>query len=60
VEGMNERVLLPTLNYVPDPSLPRAFIPDEAIAYEHKMTLLNSFGFGGTNTSLVVELSNYH
>jgi 3-oxoacyl-[acyl-carrier-protein] synthase II len=60
VEGMNERVLLPTLNYVPDPSLPRAFIPDEAIAYEHRMTLLNSFGFGGTNTSLVVELSNYH
>jgi 3-oxoacyl-[acyl-carrier-protein] synthase II len=60
VEGMNKRVLLPTLNYVFDSSLPPAFIANEAIAYEHRITLLNSFGFGGTNTSLVVELFNYH
>ena len=60
VEGMNKRVLLPTLNYVLDSALPPAFIANEAIAYEHRITLLNSFGFGGTNTSLVVELFNYH
>lgn len=57
---MNKRVLLPTLNYVFDSSLPPAFIANEATAYEHRITLLNSFGFGGTNTALIVELLNYH
>jgi 3-oxoacyl-[acyl-carrier-protein] synthase II len=60
VEGMNQRVLLPTLNYEPDPLLPRAFIPREAVAHDHKVTLLNSFGFGGTNSSLVVGLNGHH
>jgi len=54
VEGMQASVLLPTLNYLPDPTLPEAFIPTSAMAYEHRLTLLNSFGFGGTNASLVV------
>lgn len=60
VEGMNQGIVLPTLNYFQDPSLPRAFISVQAIEYEHRMTLLNSFGFGGTNASLVVELSDHH
>jgi 3-oxoacyl-[acyl-carrier-protein] synthase II len=55
VEGMNKDTILPTLNYVPDPSLPDAFISSEAIDYSHRITLLNSFGFGGTNTCLVLE-----
>ena len=55
VEGMARGILLPTLNHVPDPDLPRAFFPTEAVAYRHRVTLLNSFGFGGTNASLVVE-----
>jgi 3-oxoacyl-[acyl-carrier-protein] synthase II len=54
VEGMNAGVVLPTLNHVRDPDLPDAFIPPSAIEYEHRATLLNSFGFGGTNASLVV------
>jgi 3-oxoacyl-[acyl-carrier-protein] synthase II len=54
VEGMNAGIVLPTLNHVPDPRLPDAFIPTSAIEYEHRATLLNSFGFGGTNASLVV------
>jgi len=56
VEGMNEGVLLPTLNYAPDPSLPEAFISASAIEHQHRRTLLNSFGFGGTNASLVVRI----
>ena len=55
VEGMNAGVVLPTLNHVRDPDLPDAFIPPAAIEYEHRATLLNSFGFGGTNASLVVS-----
>ena len=57
VEGMNEGVVLPTLNYRPDPSLPEAFISASAIEHEHRLTLLNSFGFGGTNASLVVGIT---
>lgn len=54
LEGMRRGVILPTLNHVPDPSLPDAFIPAESMEYSHGLTLLNSFGFGGTNVSLVV------
>jgi 3-oxoacyl-[acyl-carrier-protein] synthase II len=55
LEGMRRGVVLPTLNHIPDPSLPHAFIPAKAMEYRHDVTLLNSFGFGGTNVSLVVE-----
>ncbi|HJQ32414.1 MAG TPA: beta-ketoacyl synthase N-terminal-like domain-containing protein [Pyrinomonadaceae bacterium] len=54
LEGMRRGVVLPTLNHVPDPSLPDALIPAESMEYSHGVTLLNSFGFGGTNVSLVV------
>jgi 3-oxoacyl-[acyl-carrier-protein] synthase II len=57
VEGMDQGVLLPTLNYLEDPALGSAFMPACATDYAHKTTLLNSFGFGGTNASLVVESS---
>jgi 3-oxoacyl-[acyl-carrier-protein] synthase II len=55
VEGMQEGLVLPTLNHVADPALPKAFISPATLAYKHRLTLLNSFGFGGTNASLVVE-----
>jgi len=53
--SMSKNVVLPTLNHIPDPALPEAFIPPKAIEYPHRVTLQNSFGFGGTNVSLVIE-----
>lgn len=55
LEGMRRNTVLPTLNYIPDPTLPEAMVPTKSIAYPHDITLLNSFGFGGTNVSLVLE-----
>jgi len=46
--------VLPTLNYVRDQTLPEAWIPTECLQYTHSTVLLNSFGFGGTNVSLVI------
>ena len=57
LKGMKEGVVLPTLNHVPDSRLPAAFLPTKAFEHRHRITLLNSFGFGGTNASLVVELA---
>lgn len=55
VESMVRGVLPPTLNHEPDPELPRALIFPRAIEYRHRLTMSNSFGFGGTNVSLVLE-----
>lgn len=55
VEGMRHGVALPTLNHRPDAGLPEALMPTEALEHDHGVTLLNSFGFGGTNVSLVLE-----
>ncbi len=55
VESLVRRVLPPTLNYEADPDLPAAFVSPETIEYPHVFTLSNSFGFGGTNVSLVLE-----
>ncbi len=54
-EGMRHGVALPTLNHQPDARLPAACTRPRACEYGHGVTLLNSFGFGGTNVSLVLE-----
>jgi 3-oxoacyl-[acyl-carrier-protein] synthase II len=54
VKALEEQVIPPTLNHEPDPELPRALIPSRAMDHRHHTTLLNAFGFGGTNVSLVI------
>ena len=54
-ESLAQGILPPTLNYRQDPSLPTARVQDEACDFPHQLTLSNSFGFGGTNVSLVLE-----
>jgi 3-oxoacyl-[acyl-carrier-protein] synthase II len=55
VHGMRTGIMLPTLNHVPDPALPKTLIRSTATAEPHQRTLVNAFGFGGTNVCLVVE-----
>jgi 3-oxoacyl-[acyl-carrier-protein] synthase II len=55
VESLVQGILPPTLNHEPDPDLPAALISPRAFEHPHRLTLANSFGFGGTNASLVLE-----
>lgn len=55
VEGMVRGILPPTLNYIHDPDLPTASVHPQTREQHHGITLANSFGFGGTNVSLVLE-----
>jgi 3-oxoacyl-[acyl-carrier-protein] synthase II len=50
IEGMQQGVILPTINYIPDPQFDDLdFVPNEARRRGHEIALSNAFGFGGTN-----------
>jgi 3-oxoacyl-[acyl-carrier-protein] synthase II len=56
VLGIYRNVLPPTINYVnPDPECDLDYIPNEARKAEVEYALSNSFGFGGTNASLLFK-----
>lgn len=49
-------VVPPTINYVePDPDCDLDYVPNEARQTEVRVALSNSFGFGGTNASLLLR-----
>lgn len=50
IEGMQRGVILPTINYIPDPQFDGLdFVPNSARKQRHEIALSNAFGFGGTN-----------
>jgi 3-oxoacyl-[acyl-carrier-protein] synthase II len=55
IEGMRRHVVLPTLNFVPDPKLPALDFVTVARSLAHEHVLSNAFGFGGTNCTIIFQ-----
>lgn len=56
VLALRDQVAPPTINYfTPDPECDLDYVPNEARAMPIDVTLSNSFGFGGTNGTLVFK-----
>jgi 3-oxoacyl-[acyl-carrier-protein] synthase II len=54
--AVKEQKLPPTINYeTPDPDCDLDYVPNEARKADIEYTLSNSFGFGGTNASLLFK-----
>ena len=54
IAAMCRDTVLPTANLTePDPALDLDYVPNRARAHSYEYLLKNSFGFGGTNTSVV-------
>jgi 3-oxoacyl-[acyl-carrier-protein] synthase II len=53
VQGMLNGVLLPTINYSPDPEIVLDCLAEGARRVDQQYVLKNSFGFGGFNSSIV-------
>jgi 3-oxoacyl-[acyl-carrier-protein] synthase II len=54
IEGMRRGLLLPTINYLPDPALGELdVVPGVARRQACEIALSNAFGFGGTNCCVI-------
>jgi 3-oxoacyl-[acyl-carrier-protein] synthase II len=54
--AMRDGIMPPTINQVePDPECDLDYVPNRARTQEIRVALSNSFGFGGTNTSLCLK-----
>lgn len=54
--SINQGIVPPTINYeVPDPECDLDYVPNVARKAKIKTVLSNSFGFGGTNASIVLK-----
>jgi 3-oxoacyl-[acyl-carrier-protein] synthase II len=56
VLSIHRKILPPTINYVnPDPDCDLDYVPNEPRQAEVEFALSNSFGFGGTNATLLFK-----
>lgn len=56
IQGMQEGLILPTINHVPDPALEGFdLVPDAARRQHYEIALSNAFGFGGTNCCVIFK-----
>ena len=56
IEAMQQGIVLPTVNYLPDPSFGDLdVVPDLPRRFAHERLLSNAFGFGGTNCCIVFK-----
>jgi len=53
LESMREGVLLPTINFTPDPDIHLDIVTSTRTHRDQDYVLKNAFGFGGTNTCLI-------
>jgi len=53
MEGMVNSIVLPTINYTPDPELVLDCVAEGARKVDQEYVLKNSFGFGGCNACMV-------
>lgn len=54
IEGMQQDIILPTVNHIPDPEFADIdVVPNEARKQGYEIFLSNAFGFGGTNCCVV-------
>ena len=55
MEGMRNDLLLPTINYIPDPAITIDCVAEGARKLEQEFVLKNSFGFGGCNSCVILR-----
>jgi 3-oxoacyl-[acyl-carrier-protein] synthase II len=54
IEGMQQGVILPTVNHLPDPQLEDVdVVPDTPKRAATAVAMSNAFGFGGTNCCVI-------
>jgi 3-oxoacyl-[acyl-carrier-protein] synthase II len=58
IRGMEEEVLLPTINYLPDPEIDIDCVANTKRQLPQEYVLKNSFGFGGCNSCAVFKRIN--
>ncbi len=58
LEGMKRGLILPTINYDPDPKIDLDCVSEGIRGKDQEYLLKNAFGFGGCNACLVIKRTN--